>query len=227
LWGRADLFHEVFRAVDLTKEDFIELQSNLHNLHPSRNHKNYVAEDVLETKMTFLQSRTATRPLTIATDSLVPKVVFYTPEGPVTDPMDVDVDVNSEKIIKQQEDRENNSIDEDENDVADEDVDGDENDDGEEDDDGDENDKSYIDEDAAVLSHGPTAVFPYTIRYMDLTCLNLQHFERVSKVLLIRDEWNALVDIFNKRTTGIRGGALWTGQPGIGKHITAWIGDCN
>ena len=35
LWGRDDLFPEVFRAVDLTKQDFIELQSLLHYLNPS------------------------------------------------------------------------------------------------------------------------------------------------------------------------------------------------
>ncbi|KIM35003.1 hypothetical protein M413DRAFT_449955 [Hebeloma cylindrosporum] len=80
-----------------------------------------------------------------------------------------------------------------------------------------EPDRSYIDEDAAVLSHGPTPVLPCTARYMDLTCLNLQYFGRVSKVLLIRDEWDAVIDIFNARKKGIKGSAVWTGQPGIGK----------
>ena len=56
----------------------------------------------------------------------------------------------------------------------------------------------YIVEDADVLSHEPT-VFPSTIRYMDLTSLELQHFKRVPRVLLIRNEWDAVVDILNKR----------------------------
>jgi len=53
---------------------------------------------------------------------------------------------------------------------------------------------------------------------MDLTCLNLRHFDRVPEVLLIRHEWDAVIDLFNKRPSGKRGSAVWTGQPGIGKR---------
>ena len=189
LWGREDLFCKVFHAVDLTKEDFIELQSKLHDLNPSRNSGSYVdkSEDTLKTKLDFLRTRITTYPLTSNTDSLVPKVVFRERPDPVEDAMDVDIDAT---------------------DATDDDAD--------ESEDVLENVK-YIDKDAAALSHGATPVFPCTIRYMDLTFLDLQHFSRVSKVLLIRDEWDVLIDIFNERKMGIFGSAVWTGQPGIGR----------
>ena len=125
--------------------------------------------------------------------------------------MDVNDDINSEKIIKRQGDRKGKDIDDD-------DAKGDENDRHSESEDVDEADMSYIDEDAAVLSHGSTSILPCIIRCMDLTCLNLQHFDRVPQVLLIRDEWDAVIDIFNERPSGKRGSAVWTGQPGTGKR---------
>ena len=72
--------------------------------------------------------------------------------------------------------------------------------------------------DANYLSKGPNAIFPITIQYMDLTVLKLEHLIRVPHLMLVRGEWTTLVDIFNKREEGIRGGAIFTGQPGIGKH---------
>ena len=54
LWGRADLFHQVFRAVDLTKEDFVDLQSDLHHLNPSRNCKGYIAKKSSRNQDKFL-----------------------------------------------------------------------------------------------------------------------------------------------------------------------------
>ena len=210
LWGRADLFHQVFRAVDLTKEDFVELQSDLHHLNPSRNCKRYIAKQVLETKINFLRSRTATHPLTVITDCLVPKVVLQASEGLLpANAMDVNDDINSEKIIKRQGDRKGKDIDDD-------DAKGDENDRHSESEDVDEADMSYIDEDAAVLSHGSTSILPCIVRY--LTCLNLQHLDRVPQILLIRDEWDAVIDIFNERPSGKRGSAVWTGQPGTNKR---------
>ena len=158
LWGRADLFHQVFCAVDLTKDDFVELRSELHHLNPSRNRKSYTAKEVLETKVNSLRSRTATRPLTVATDSLVPKVVLQASEGliptynvKIMRPTD-NVKINSKKNIKRQRDDKGKEID-DENakgDVDGEDSKGDENDQHSESEDVDDDDKSYIDEDAAV-----------------------------------------------------------------------------
>lgn len=189
LWGREDLIDQVFRAVHLTKEDFVELQHNLHDLSPRRNHIDCISTDVLEAKIDFLRSRTATRPLTIITESLVPKVVLCKGAMDVDEHREGRHDEDSEGVDDEAGEAEVVVV----------------------------ADRSYIDEDAAVLSHGPTAVLPCTVRYMDLTCLNLQYFGRVSKVLLIRDEWDAVIDIFNARKKGIKGSALWTGQPGIGK----------
>lgn len=239
LWGREDLLNQVFRSVDLTKKDFVELQSNLHGLNPSRNCKSYKSnkKNILDVKIDFLRSRTA-RPVTTTTDSPVSKVVFRDsiPAGA----MDVDLghegannDVGDDEAKGDEED-ENSEGNDDEESEGEDDEDGDDEDgDGEDDEysEGDDDNKSYIDEDAAVLSHGSTPVLPCTIRYMDLTCLNLQHFRRVSQVLLIRDEWDAVIDIFNQGNggdEGIEGSAVWTGQPGTGKrHYSSWICDCN
>jgi len=161
--------------------------------------------------MGFLRSRTATHPLISNTDSLVPKVVFSERRIPAG-AMDVDVDIKSDSDDA----------------MDDEDANGDEEVKDEADKSEFDDDKSYIVQDAAELSHGPTPVFPCTIRYMDLTCLNLRSFTRVSQILLTRDEWDAVVDIFNKGKTGIRGSAIWTGQPGIGtRHYSPWISGYN
>jgi hypothetical protein len=81
----------------------------------------------------------------------------------------------------------------------------------------DPNSPSYYAPDAAFLSEGSAAVLPCTIRFMDLTVLKLEHLIRVPHVMLIRDDWRAVVDIFNERRKGILGSAAITGQPGIGK----------
>jgi hypothetical protein len=60
LWGRHDLFGEIFRTANLTKADFIELQRRLQELNPERNSDSSVAEDVLATKSAFLRSRSTT-----------------------------------------------------------------------------------------------------------------------------------------------------------------------
>jgi len=80
------------------------------------------------------------------------------------------------------------------------------------------NSPSYYDTNAAFLSDGSAAVLPCTILYMDLTALELKHLTRVPHVMLIRDDWEAVVDIFNRRQKGIFGSAAITGQPGIGEH---------
>jgi hypothetical protein len=155
LWGREDLFCQVFHAVDLTKEDFIELQSKLHDLNPSRNHKSYLTRqnNILETKMDFLRSRTlaATHPLTSNTDSLVPKVVLCNLKHhiPVA-PMDINIDIKLNCA-----DATHDGIDEEVKGS----VEDDETEEGEfvdKDDTG----KLYINEDAAALSHGPIPFSP-------------------------------------------------------------------
>ena len=64
------------------------------------------------------------------------------------------------------------------------------------------------------------AIFPYTVRYVDLTVLDLKTNLRVPLLMLFRNEWGSMIDIFNERKhlKGIRGSAVFTGQPGIGKH---------
>jgi hypothetical protein len=57
LWGRRDLFDQIFRTANLTKTDFIELQARLYNLNPSRSSESYITPDALPTKLDFLHSR--------------------------------------------------------------------------------------------------------------------------------------------------------------------------
>jgi hypothetical protein len=64
--------------------------------------------------------------------------------------------------------------------------------------------------DPAYLSEGRTAVFPCTIRYIDSTILKLEYLSRVPHMIFIRDEWRIMVDLFNKREKGVRGGAAFT-----------------
>ena len=80
------------------------------------------------------------------------------------------------------------------------------------------NRRLYYAANAAFLSDGSAAVLPCTIRYMDLTVLKLKHLTHVPHVMLIRDDWKTVVDIFNEREKGILGSAAITGQPGIGEH---------
>jgi len=61
----------------------------------------------------------------------------------------------------------------------------------------DANPDSTIAADAAYLSEGCTAVFPYTIRYVDLTFFKLQCLWRVPLLLFVRDEWRTMIDLFN------------------------------
>ena len=77
-----------------------------------------------------------------------------------------------------------------------------------------------VDEDATHLSTGDTAIFPCTIRYMDLRVLELTNFStRIPQLMFLRKEWDNMVDIFNRREKGIRGSAVFTGQPGIGEVV--------
>jgi hypothetical protein len=203
LWGRKDLSDQIFRSVQLTKTDFIELQLQIENCNSSHSSGSYVAADVLAVKSDLLRSR---EPINIDADArlamsdrgsninLVPPAVVDT-SSTLADPMDVDSGADS--------------------DVSDADADSDVSD-------ADfgafADSPSYILADAAELSKGPTAIFPRIIRYMDLTGLGLKHLTRVPHLMLIRDEWEVLIDITNRRSQGLLGSAIITGQPGIGEH---------
>ena len=87
----------------------------------------------------------------------------------------------------------------------------------------DDNDAVADDDDGSHTDHlskEAKAIFPYTIRYVDLTALDLKNLS-VPLLMLFRNEWGTMIDIFNKRThrKGIRGSAVFTGQPGIGKRL--------
>ena len=79
-------------------------------------------------------------------------------------------------------------------------------------------DPDHVDTHMAHLSNEAEAIFPYTIRYVDLTVLKLKEDLRVPQLMLFRNEWGTMIDIFNDSEKGIEGSAVFTGQPGIGEH---------
>ena len=197
LWGKRQLFDEIFRTATLTKADFIELQHQLHRHDPERNSESYVVRNVLTIKADFLRSRSSADSTASAAhfdaapnDNLVPKLVFNTTHD-VTPPMLSDA-VDAAAIDAPTMHADTMDV------VPDPD--------------------SYIEEDANYLSTGDAAIFPCTIRYMDLRVLELTHFTRIPELILLRNEWGNMVDIFNKRKKGIGGSAVFTGQPGIGEY---------
>jgi len=188
LWGRHDLFGQIFRTANLTKADFTELQRQLQELNPKRNSESYVAEDVLATKSAFLRSRSTALFGTNLGNGLVPQLVFDASQSPSSDVVDDDDDDDA---------------------VADDAMDIDP----------DHGSSGHINTHMAHLSNEATAIFPYTIRYVDLTFLKLKTTDlRVPQLMLFRNEWGSMIDIFNKRKKGMRGSAVFTGQPGIGEH---------
>ncbi|KAM6494870.1 hypothetical protein JOM56_009493 [Amanita muscaria] len=209
LWGKRELFGDIFRTVTLTKDDFIELQHQLQEQNPDRNSESYVAKDVLAIKSAFLRSRSTPD---VASDApgLVPRLVFNDSQG-LTQPPSSDVDEDED---------EDEDEDDDDDEDEDEDDDEDDNDDADavtgntmdSDPDPGSSDSSYINNDAVSLSTGTTATFPCTIQYMDLTVLKLVNSIRVPQLTLLRKEWGNMVDIFNEREKGTKGSAVFTGK---------------
>ena len=76
----------------------------------------------------------------------------------------------------------------------------------------------HVDPHMAHLANEAKAIFPYTIRYVDLTVLKLKADLRVPQLILFRNEGGTMIDIFNKSEKGIEGSTIFTGQPGIGEH---------
>ena len=213
-----------------------------------------MAKDVLAKKSDFLREKS--KPLEIDFgDGLVPRLVFdatLPPSSGVVDndaATDDDDDAMADDDDDAVADDDDDAVaDDDDNAMADDDDDAmaDDDDDAMADDDDDA--VAYDDEDAVAddgdaaididLNHGyagshmdhlskeENAIFPYTIRYVDLTVLNLKNNLRAPLLMLFRNEWGTMIDIFNERKhlTGIRGSAVFTGQPGIGKryycHLT-------
>ena len=151
LWGRHDLFGQIFHTANLTKRDFIDLQNELQDLHPSRSSGSYTAEEALVTKSNFLRSRGVidTDPAHyVGSDALVPQPVFDTSKD-LTPLIAADVD----------------AVDTDASDVSPMDTDATDVDEDPE--------PSNIVDEANYLSERPTAIFPRTVRYVDLTTLGL------------------------------------------------------
>ena len=198
LWGKLDLFGEIFRTATLTKDHFIELQCLLDARNPKRNSNKYEAEDVLAIKSAFLRSRSTALDLDLG-DGLVPR-----PDAS-----------QSQDIMDDDDDDDNNNDDDDDNNNNN-------NNDNDDNDDDDDDAAMVIDSDHSSrdthLPDEPTAIFPYTIRYVDLTFLQSKRELRIPRLMLFRDEWGTMIDIFNKRKKGKNGSALFSGQPGIGEH---------
>ncbi|KAK2459845.1 hypothetical protein APHAL10511_008166 [Amanita phalloides] len=221
LWGRRDLFGEIFRTATLTEDHFIELQRLLEALNPERKSEDYVAKDVLATKSAFLYDRsTALDADADVSDSPVPGLVFEASQPPTSAVVGNDndnddaVDVDGDDAV---------AVDDDDA-VADDDDDAvaDDADDAEVDDDDDAvaGDAMPVDIDPVNthmhhLLQEATPIFPHTVRYVNLTFLKPDL--RVPRLMLYREEWVSLIDAFNKRRKGMRGSAVFSGQPGIGK----------
>jgi len=218
LWGRHDLFNQIFRTANLTKTDFIQLQLLLERNDPSRRSPSYEAQNVLDVKADFLRKKSCDATAILEFDTarnrnLVPSVINSTsvplaslantssaPKAgsnssapPVlAGAMNVDANADSSEA-----------------------------------DSADSNlalqfptCPGYILADATELSTGSAAVFPCIIRYMDLTALKLEYLTRVPHLMLIRDEWQTMIDIFNGRKGGVNGSAAFIGSPGIGEHYS-------
>ena len=175
-----------------------------------------MAQNVLAAKLEFLKTRTDICPahLGAVSDSsrLVSKLVDTADNNPIdgnmddgTDDGDVNdsADMDDSADVDDGADDDSMNIDSTDHDLMNADT---------------NHDHSHIHVDAAYLSKGITPILPCTIQYMDLTPLQLEHPIRVPHVMLLRNEWSDMIDIFNKRKQGIRGGAVFTGQPGIGEH---------
>ena len=76
----------------------------------------------------------------------------------------------------------------------------------------------HVDLHMAHLSNEAEAIFPYTIRYVDLTVLKLKEDLCVPQLILFRNEWGTMIDIFNNSEKGRQGSTVFSGQPGIGEH---------
>ena len=190
LWGKRQFFDDIFRTATLTKADFIHLQQELHSHNPERNSDDYEVQNVLAIKADFLRSRSSV-------DSRASSSLFDSAHDNLLVPklvFDTTHDVSPTDDI----DTTSTDVDANAMDVV-------------------PDPHSYIEKDAIYLSTGDTAIFPCTIRYMDLRPLGLTHFTRTPQLMLLRKEWEDMVDLFNKREKGIRGGAIFTGQPGIGE----------
>jgi hypothetical protein len=202
LWGKADLLDAIIRTVTLSKEDLVKLQTQIQGLNPSRSSE----FDVQPVKSAFLRSKndlkdkapadsnsgcgpTVTADLATTTSA----VAHATDVGDLVDLPDSEVDtpILSDDLTPPCTSPNSAQF------IAPEPV---------------------LALAAEVLEAAPS-IFPCNIRYMDLTVLGMRHRPRVPMMMLIRSEWDSLMEIVNSRRKGVQGSIFVTGQPGIGQHI--------
>ena len=82
-----------------------------------------------------------------------------------------------------------------------------------------EGDSDEVDSDDDSYPDELFEFLPATIRYLDITPLQLQHHPRISFPLLLRDEYDIMSNNLQDMQVfeGIAGSCLITGQPGIGE----------
>ena len=67
----------------------------------------------------------------------------------------------------------------------------------------------HVDPHMAHLSNEAKPIFPYTVRYVDLTVLKLKEDLRVPQLILFRNEWGTMIDILNNSEKGRRGSVVF------------------
>jgi hypothetical protein len=181
LWGRRDLVGQIFRKANLTKTDFAELQHKLRvqSVNPSQSSTSFFNMRVSAIKSAFLHSRSSVDDETLAYFATCDAASGgkLVPQPIIGSSMGVDIETLDDDAIAT--DTMDNTMD----------IDADPD--------------STIAADAAYLSEGCTAVFPYTIRYVNLTFLKLQCLWRVPLLLFVRDEWGTMINLFSEREKGV------------------------
>ena len=202
LWGNRNFLGKIFRTAKVGKADFTELQSLLDALNPGRHSDEYVSKDVFATKVAFLHSKST--PIDLPpnlVDGLVPRPVLVASQPPSSDVVGEGGVVGDDGVV---DDDDDDAVGNDDDVMGNVDV--------------------VMDDNAAIVvenTHLPneaTALFPYTIQYVDLTVLRWQGMLRVPRLMLFRNEWGDMIDIFNNGEKGMEGSAVFSGQPGIGEH---------
>ncbi len=195
LWGRRDLFNKIFRLANLTKMDFIKLQLLLEGNDSSRSSPTYEAQNVLNIKADFLRKQSSITGIASAIseyDATCNHELVPSVITSASDPLAGWSSTLNANLSKADSTASNLALQF-------------------------PNCPGYILADAVELS-GMATVFPCIIRYMDLTALKLEYLTRVPHLMLIRDEWQTMINIFNRREGGVSGSAAFIGSPGIGEH---------
>ena len=194
LWGKTDLLHQIIRTVTLNGDDLIELQAKLQELKKSP----VSASLVQGVKSAFLRSknelRTDTPPDREADPDCNPRANTDIALSSIDQAMDVGKLVDLSKSEGDSPSAFSSELLE----VSDDD------------------DTSIADN---VFKAAPM-MFPCTIRYLNLTVLELKARPRVPTLMQIRSEWDLTMQTIEQQFhKGVQGSIVITGQPGIGQHV--------